>query len=219
MKQLFYLSILLCLIALFWQHAILYPLKLLVVFFHESSHALATIVTGGRVKEFVILKEQGGYVISQGGNRSLILSAGYIGSLIWGIVIFIASVSSRYDKALVFCLGISVIAITVLLSSDLFSWVFGLITGVTFLLSGVFLNQQFNDFLLRLIALTSMLYAPLDIFSDTISRSHLKSDAFMLAEHIGGTTVLWGSVWIMLSFICIVFCLRWYLRKKPGGSH
>ena len=78
MKQLSYLICLLGLIILAWEYPILYPLKLLVVFFHESSHALATLLTGGSVQELVINKDQGGHVISQGGNLFIVLSAGYI---------------------------------------------------------------------------------------------------------------------------------------------
>lgn len=94
MNQLFYLLGMLSLIILGWEYALLYPLKLLVVFFHESSHALATLLTGGNVQELVLVKEEGGHVISTGGNRFISLSAGYLGSLLWGIVIYVSSVKT-----------------------------------------------------------------------------------------------------------------------------
>ncbi len=214
MKQLAYLIILLGLITYFWEYPILYPLKLLVVFFHESSHALATVLTGGEVKEFVINHEQGGHVISKGGNRFIILSSGYLGSLLWGLMIYIASVQTLYDKVLMGCLGVSIILITVLLSSSSFSWLFGLTSGMGMLVIARFLDNSYNDFLLRLLGLTSMLYVPLDIYSDTIFRAHLKSDAYMLAEYTGGSTILWGSLWLIISLIAIYFCLKWSLAKN-----
>ncbi len=213
MKQLFYLIFLLGLIILCWEYPILYPLKLLVVFFHESSHALATLLTGGSVKEFAINPQQGGHVISQGGNPFIILSAGYIGSLLWGVGIYIASVKSLYDKTIMRGLGLSIILITVLLSSTIFSWLFGLLSGGAMLLMAKLLADEYNDFVLRVIGLTSMMYAPLDIYSDTISRNHLQSDAYFLAEYTGGTTLLWGSLWILISVIVIFYCLRWALAK------
>lgn len=197
-----------------WEYPILYPLKLLVVFFHESSHALATVLTGGTVKELVINQQQGGYVISQGGNRFIILSAGYIGSLLWGVVIYVASVKSHYDKVIMTVLGISIIIITVVLSSSIFSWLFGLLSGGIMLLMAKYLAEQYNDFALRLIGLTSMMYAPLDIYSDTISRSHLQSDAYLLADYTGGTTLLWGSLWIIISVMVIFYCLKWVLNQS-----
>ena len=213
-KQLIYLIILLGLIAYFWEHPVLYPLKLLVVFFHESSHALATLLTGGEVKEFVINHEQGGHVVSKGGNRFVILSAGYLGSLLWGLIIYIISIKTSYYKIIMGCLGASIILVTVFLASSLFSWLFGLTFGIGMVIIARFLPDNYNDFLLRLIGLTSMMYAPLDIYSDTISRSYLQSDAYMLAEHMGGTTILWGSLWIVVSLIVIYYCLKWSLVKK-----
>lgn len=214
MKQRIYLIFLLGLIMVCWEYPILYPLKLLVVFFHESSHALATVLTGGAVKEFVINQQQGGHVISQGGNRFITLSAGYIGSLLWGVIIYVASVKSHYDKAIMTVLGISIIIITVVLSSSIFSWLFGLLSGGIMLLMAKYLAEQYNDFALRLIGLTSMMYAPLDIYSDTISRSHLQSDAYLLADYTGGTTLLWGSLWIIISVVVIFYCLKWVLKQS-----
>ena len=49
MKQILILTALVTAIFLLWHYPVLYPLKLLVVFFHESSHALMTISTGGSV--------------------------------------------------------------------------------------------------------------------------------------------------------------------------
>ncbi len=214
MKQLAYLLFILGIIALCWEYPILYPLKLLVVFFHESSHALATLFTGGEVKEFVINQQQGGHVISQGGNPFIILSAGYIGSLLWGVSIYIASVKTLYDKIIMRILGTSILLITLFLSSSLFSWLFGLLSGIAMLLMAKFLADQYNDFVLRLIGLTSMMYAPLDIYSDTISRHYLQSDAYLLAEYTGGTTLLWGSIWILISLVVIFYCLKWALKQS-----
>lgn len=208
MKQLSLLILLLGLIIMAWDYAILYPLKLLVVFFHESSHALAALLTGGTVKELIINKDQGGHVISLGGNQFIILSAGYIGSLLWGVVIYLASVKTNYDKTIMAVLAVSIIIITVVFSRSLFSWLFGLLTGGTMLLMAKYLAEKYNDFALRVIGLTSMMYAPLDIYSDTISRSYLPSDAYLLAEYTGGATILWGGIWIIISVIVIFYCLK-----------
>ena len=220
MKQLVYLLSLFLLIGYFWDHSILYPLKLLVVFFHESSHALATLITGGAVKELVINPQQGGYVTSLGGNRFIILTSGYLGSLLWGVSIYLSSVYTRYDKNIMFILGLCILVLTLFLSSTLFSQSFGIFCGIAMLASAYYLPRKYNDFLLRLLGLTSMMYAPLDIYSDTISRSHLESDAYMLAEYAGGTTILWGSVWIIISLIVIFYCLKASLKHSLSeNSH
>jgi hypothetical protein len=219
MKQLIYLLGLLVLIIVFWEYRIFYPLKLLVVFFHESSHALATLLTGGSVKELIINKEQGGHVISLGGNQFIITSAGYIGSLLWGVLIYLLSVKTDYDKIIMIILAVFILVITIFLSKSLFSWIFGLLSGGLMLLSARFLDTVYNDFLLRLIGLTSMMYAPLDIYSDTISRSYLESDAYSLSQEFGGTTILWGSIWILISLIVIFYCLKVTLEINKIKSH
>ncbi|MFZ4503660.1 MAG: M50 family peptidase [Methylococcaceae bacterium] len=213
MKELLYLLGLFLLILLGWDYPIFQPLKLLVVFFHESSHALATLLTGGTVKDLMIVKEQGGQVISAGGNRFIILSAGYLGSLAWGVGIYLASVKTKHDKKIMALLGLTIAVLTLLFTHTLFSWVFGALTSCLMLLSAKFLSTFYNDFLLRLLGLTNMAYVPLDIYSDTILHAQLRSDAFMLATEFGGTTVLWGGVWIVLSVLLIFFCLRWSVSR------
>jgi hypothetical protein len=213
MKELLYLLAVFSLVIVGWDYPVIYPLKLLVVFFHESSHALATVFTGGTVKELVIVKEQGGHVISAGGNRFIILSAGYLGSLFWGVGIYLSSVKTDYDKKIMAFLGLTVGVITVLFTHSIFNWVFGLLTTGTMLISAEFLATIYNDFLLRLIGLTNMAYVPLDIYSDTILRSNLSSDAFMLASEFGGATVIWGGLWMLISLVIIFLCLRFSLKE------
>ena len=58
-----------------------------------------------------------------------------------------------------------------------------------------------------------MAYVPLDIWSDTISRSHLRSDARMLAEEFGGFTLMWGGIWMAISLMAIVWVIRTSLSR------
>ena len=71
-----------------------------------------------------------------------------------------------------------------------------------------------SDYSLRLIGVMSLLYVPRDIFSDTIERSHLRSDARMLAEEIGGTTWMWGGIWLFASLVICVLAVRWSLGGR-----
>ena len=211
--QVFHLVILLGLIFYFWNHTVLYPFKLLVVFFHETSHALATIVTGGEVKDLVVIQQQGGYVVSEGGNRLIILNSGYLGSLIWGLLIYIVAILNKFNKVLMIALGIIIGIITLIFVSNLFAILFGLVITAVMILIGIYIPARINNFILRLIGLTSMIYVPLDILSDTIYRSHLKSDARMLADEYGGATMIWGGVWLIISVIVLIICLRWTLKR------
>jgi len=113
-------------------------------------------------------------------------------------------------------LGIVIALITLGFAGSLFTIAFGIIAGITLVLVARYLSQDISDFILRLIGLTSMLYVPLDIFSDTISRSQLDSDARMLATEYGGTTIMWGVVWLLISVIIIFVCLRRSMFKRSA---
>ncbi|MCP4110898.1 MAG: M50 family metallopeptidase [Desulfobacteraceae bacterium] len=215
MKQAIYLIIVSVVIFLLWNNPALYPLKVLVVFFHESSHALMTIFTGGEVKEMVVTVQQGGHVLSGGGNRFWTLMAGYLGSLMWGVVIYLVAARTRIDKTAMFILGMLVAGIALVFVRNTFGFCFSLLTGVVMMILGIKANEAVNDFILRLIGLTSMIYAPLDIYSDTIQRSHLRSDAKMLAEEFGGTTMLWGGLWIVISTIIIICAVILGMKDVP----
>jgi hypothetical protein len=196
-----------------WNTLLTYPLKILVVFFHESSHGIATLLTGGKILAFEIVPQAGGHVISAGGNRFITLSAGYLGSLLWGVIIFHIALTSNKDRLMMGGLGALLLVITLLFATNLFAMLFGISTGIAMLLSSKYLSHKVNDFLLRVIGLTSMLYVPLDIYSDTIQRSYLPSDAFMLAQEFGGTTMLWGGAWLFLSSILIFYSLKKVFKK------
>jgi hypothetical protein len=200
---------------LLWPYPVLYPLKLLVVFFHESSHALMTVVTGGRVVELVVNEMQGGHVISNGGNRFLTLTAGYLGSLLWGSAIYLLAVRSIYDKLIMSLLGLTIIALCAFFVRDLFALAFGGLVATAMLITAAKVSVEINDLVLRIIGITSLLYVPLDIYSDTIERSGLRSDAVMLAEEFGGTGMLWGGIWLLLSLVIIVATLVLGLKMAP----
>lgn len=215
-----FLTLILTIVALFllWPWPVMAPLKLLVVFFHEASHALMTVLTGGRVVEMTINAQQGGHVLSAGGSRFLTLSAGYLGSLLWGAVIYLAAVKSRFDKALSAILGVTILGICAWFIRDLFALVFCAVTGLGMLLMASKASMAVNDAVLRVIGLTSMLYAPLDIYSDTIERSNLRSDAVMLAEEFWGSGIFWGGAWLVLSVGIIAITFITGLRTRSGST-
>ena len=210
--RLAYLLALLLLVFALWSTPVLAPLKTLVVFFHEASHALIAIATGGVVIEMAIHQHQGGHVLAAGDIRLLTLSAGYLGSLIWGALIFLVTVYTHKDRLTSALLGILVLIIAAWFIRDLYGLGFTIATGAGLIALSRWGSPPLNDFVLRLIGLTSMSYAPLDIWSDTIDRSHLRSDARMLAEEFGGATMMWGGIWIAISAGMIIWVIRTSLR-------
>lgn len=199
-----------------WQTPVVVPLKILIVFFHEVSHAIATFVTGGDVLSLSVSSDQGGLVMSRGGNRFITLSAGYLGSLLIGVGLLVAATRTKADRAIMTGCGVVTLVITGLYVREVFALGFAIGLGIGMLAMARYLGHAANDMALRVIGLTSMIYVPYDIFSDTIARSNLRSDAYMLAEEFGGTTMLWGGIWLILSLAVIGCCLRYGLGRSSN---
>ena len=199
-----------------WQTPAVLPLKLLVVFFHEASHAVAIIATGGEVVTLSVSSDQGGFVLSRGGNRFVALTAGYLGSLVVGLGLLMAATRTIADRKVMAICGAMTLLIAGLYVREVFALAFGFGTGAVMLLMARYLGHHANDLGLRVIGLASLIYVPYDIFSDTIARSDLRSDARMLAEEFGGTTVMWGGIWLVISLAIIGWCLRYGLGRSSN---
>lgn len=199
---------------LLWPTAFLYPLRIFVVFLHELSHALAAVATGGRVDSITLDPREGGLTWVRGGNAFLVLSAGYLGSLLWGLALLaVARAKPKRAPAVVQALGMLTVLVTLVYVRNLFGFVFGLLFGGTLLLAGRRLSADTAVIILTALGLTSALYAVLDIRSDVLSRPTAPSDAAMLAEITGIPTLFWGFLWTGIAVVCCALVLRKLWRR------
>ena len=204
-----------------WSTPVVYPLKMLVVFFHELSHGIAAMLTGGEIVRIELDPRQGGLCVTRGGWRFLITSAGYLGSMLWGGAILVAAARTNFDRQIMGGLGILLLLAAVLWVRPFFSFalVFVLLTGVAMLASARWLGEQGNDLLLRLIGLTSCLYAIADIKSDALDRDVPGSDAWVIADSlpfINGWIV--GAIWIILSIVASGFFIWIAAQGGPAAT-
>jgi Peptidase M50B-like len=208
------------LISLFlWDTILLYPLRLLVVLVHESGHAAAAVLTGGKVLGIKIAANESGLATTAGGSRFIILNAGYLTSALFGAVLLRLIGSQRSRKFVLEGLGVLLIIVGVIWVRDLFTWAFcGAISAVLIFL-GVKASEQVETFTVGLIATTSSLYALFDIRSDVLSLGAIASnagvsDAAKLAEMTGIPGIIWGGAWIALSAFAMYKALRGAIRKS-----
>jgi hypothetical protein len=194
---------------LLWWSPVIYPLKLFVVLLHETSHALMALATGGRVDRLIITADQGGICYCPGGNAFLTLSAGYLGSLLWGALILILARAHRpAPRDTTTAIGVAVLALTALFVRNAFGVLFGALFGSALVaLRGA--GRTVHVLVLTALGLTSCLYALLDIKSDVLDRPHLPSDAHMLAQMTGIPTVVWGVLWIGMGA-----AVSWWLFQR-----
>jgi hypothetical protein len=183
-----------------WETPVVYPLKVFVVLLHEVSHAMMAVATGGSIDRITLDPRLGGACYCPGGSPFLTLSAGYLGSLLWGGLLLSAARRSRVKSEWVNGLiGALVIGLTILYVRNGFGFVFGLLFGLGMLFVSRKLGDDVNRPLLLTLGLTSALYAILDIKSDILDRPEARSDALMLAEITGIHTLVWGAIWIALA--------------------
>lgn len=197
-----------------WYTPAVYPLKIFVVLLHEVSHGAALLATGGVVDAITLDPYQGGVTYGRGGSRILTLSAGYLGSLLWGTLLVVLSHARRVSPTwIVATVGGAVAALTLVYVRNLFGLGFGLLFGLGLVLAARSLPELWNRRVLLILGLTSCLYAILDIKSDVLDRPGLQSDAAMLAEVTGVPTVVWGVLWIAVALGVSTALFRWAYRR------
>ena len=187
------------------------PLKLFVVFLHEVSHGIAAIATGGRIDRIVIDANQGGACYCGGGSPFVTLSAGYLGSLAWGLAFLVLARFRRYARWTTAAAGLGTGLVTLLFVRSWFGFAFGLLFGAALVAAARLLSTRWNARILYGLGVTSALYAVLDIKSDVLDRPGLESDARMLADLTGVPTVVWGGLWIGVALGAVYLFTRWTL--------
>lgn len=194
-------------LAFLWNTKWVYPLKLFVVLLHEASHGLAALVTGGRIQEIRVFPEEGGQTTTTGGYAFVITSAGYLGSMLFGAAILIVATRTRLAQWLALVVGVGVVAIALLAMPKEGRW-FAVGCGLV-LAATVPLPRIVAEFVLRVIGVTSCLYAILDIKSDILDRRDAPSDATTLARMTGVPSVVWGALWIAIALVVTFYAAKW----------
>jgi len=195
----------------FWRSPILFPLRILVVLFHETGHAAAALATGGSVVDIAVSADEGGVARTVGGWPFVVLNAGYLGSLAAGALLLVLSRRPRASRAVVASLGLLVLAVAVLYVRPLlsFGFAYGLLAGFALLALGRWAPPVAAWQVLRLTGVFSVLYALLDVRDDVLLGAAGPSDARMLAEMTHVPAIVWGVLWIAAGCLLI-----WRLRRR-----
>ena len=192
-----------------WNTFVVYPFRVFVVFLHEISHGIAALSTGGRILAIGLTFDEGGVCVTDGGNRFLILNAGYLGSLFWGVLLLRLGARRGRASGLVSLMGAFTLVVTVVYVRTLFGIVYGLATGTALLYVASKLSARVSEVLLAAIGVVSCLYAVWDVASDVLFRESAGSDASALALITPFPAFLWGLAWVAVSVATLALTLRW----------
>lgn len=181
-------------------------------FFHEISHGLAALATGGAIIKIDLHLQGSGLCYTSGGSRFFILNGGYIGAVVSGILIYKMADSLSHRKTNILAIFLAgLIALTAILwARDLTTWAILLILFVLFLGIIKLQDTKMVKWALKFIGiyvLVNAVRSPLYLIDgqscgDGASLSNL--------THI--PEIFWVALWFVIG-ICGVLYL-WLSRKK-----
>ncbi|KAF9667592.1 hypothetical protein SADUNF_Sadunf15G0039600 [Salix dunnii] len=196
-----------------WRTVLLRPFKLVTVFLHEASHAIACKLTCGHVEGIQVHADEGGTTQTRGGIYWFILPAGYLGSSFWGMVLILASTNLLTARIAAGCF-IAALLVMLLVAEN---WTLrGLCIGFVLFLGVVWVLQETTKlhilrYIILFIGVMNSLFSVYDIYDDLISRRVHSSDAEKFAETCpcpcNGAG--WGFIWGVISFLFL--CGAMYL--------
>ncbi|VFQ87601.1 unnamed protein product [Cuscuta campestris] len=187
-----------------WRTFLLTPFKLITVFLHEASHAIACKFTCGEVLGMQVHANEGGVTTTRGGVYWLILPAGYLGSSFWGMALILASTHLLTAQIASGCLIIALIVALFFAKN----WTLrGLCIGFIIFIAVIWALQRMTGvrilrYVILFIGVMNSLFSVYDIYDDLISRRINTSDAEKFAEicPCPCNGVAWGFIWGMISF-------------------
>uniref|UniRef100_A0A2P2LTI3 Uncharacterized protein MANES_02G069400 n=1 Tax=Rhizophora mucronata TaxID=61149 RepID=A0A2P2LTI3_RHIMU len=128
-------------ILLLWRTFLMTPFKLIAVFLHETSHAVACKLTCGQVEGMQVHANEGGVTLTRGGVYWLILPAGYLGSSFWGMVLVLASTNLLTARIAAGCFALALLIVFFVAKN----WTLrGLCIGFIVFLAIIWVLQEFT---------------------------------------------------------------------------
>ena len=213
---------------------LVYPVRLFVTFIHESSHALVAVLTGGSVQSLTISSDGSGVVYSApSGTVGALLtsSAGYLGTMAFGVLMLYLIRRSFSPKKILPALGILVATMTLLFtiispvfnfltlnaafSSIVFTIIAGGLLAAALPALGIYSSVRTANFAVAFLAVQCLLNATLDLINvffinAPLVGSDVHTDAANMAAATGVPRIIWVMIWMGLSLLMISFGLRLY---------
>ncbi|GAB4512354.1 MAG: hypothetical protein OHK0046_11720 [Anaerolineae bacterium] len=204
---------------LLWNVAFLsplaYPFRLFVTFVHEAGHSVMALLTGGEIVGFTISSNGAGLARTIGGNRALILPAGYLGAAMFGAVLFYVLNKFPRARTTAIILGSALITFTLLYARPdsagrPIALIVGLLTGGGLVYMGVRARPGLTLLVLNVLAMMTALNAVLDVvllvrYSDLVMPTRngiVRNDAAAFsAEVIGLPASFWALLWAALAIV------------------
>lgn len=173
-------------------------------FFHEISHGLAALITGGTIHSITLNFDGSGLCTTSGGTRFLIAFSGYAGSALWGLLIYsIANTLSPAKAKLMVGIMVTMLALTLLLWARNISTIVILSALLLMYATPLYKALWFRvKFFIQLVAVFIML--------DAVRSPLYLLDGRDLGDgaNLSNLTLLPEFFWVVLWFVIAIGCLR-----------
>lgn len=200
---------------------ILYPFRLFVTYIHEAGHGTAAILTGGELRSFEVFTNGSGVAYTVGGLRALVIPAGYLGTALFGAVVFYLTNRLRTPRSISVILGVVLILFSVLFGrSSITAFIVGMVFGAALIISGWKANKSVNVVILNVLAIMTGLNAVLDVYflvsNSQVGIGNVPNDAAAFQREI--VPLIPASIiallWVALALLLLGAAV-WYAIIRP----
>ena len=216
---------------------LVYPIQLFATFIHESSHALAALITGNSVMSLTVSPDTSGMVWSQSSGFSslFISSAGYVGTTLFGTLLLVwMRFGLRSRLALYLCSGLIAVMTVVFgflapfwnflanvtFGSIVFTVFSGAILTAALFAIAKFATDKWVNFSLAFLAVQCLLnsFFSLKTLFVISATSDASSDAANMAAATGVPALAWVILWIAISLVMMAIGIRLYASRGTAKS-
>ena len=178
------------------------PFNWLESYFHEISHGIAAILTGGNVLRIQLFANGAGLCTTQGGSSFVISFAGYAGATLWGWGIYkLASAHQRAAQIFSAIVFILLIFSIIFWGRDLLTWFILAVLAMIFLLTVKLQRVHYLQRLMQLFGLLILLNS-LSSPSYLLDGRHL-GDGAALASMTFIPEIIWVLTWFSLALLAL----------------
>lgn len=193
-----------------WQ--ILYPIRLFVTFLHEFGHAAGALITGGAVEYIAIETNSAGVTSTFNGNRSVILMGGYIGSAIFGNLLFyIGARRHKWVKPTLVLVIAAMLITGFIWYNTLFTT--AVLCGFSALLFIVGFKTKYGREILMLLGLASIIYIIQDFnVGPTSDLAQMERELKYIPAKV------WMYIWLGIVLAILALNLKMLFSKKTTAQ-
>jgi len=194
------------------------PFSWAMTFFHEISHGIGAVLTGGSIERIVLNADGSGLCYTRGGWRFVTTFAGYSGAVIWGMLIFYIAGQSQYKARVpAILLAVLIVFSAVFYGRDIMTWailaMILLLFVVVIKLCNTLKNARIAQLFLKFIGmyvLFDAIRAPLHL----LDGRHV-GDGATLQSLTFVPEIVWIVLWLLMGVAGLAILWLHGYKRKP----